>query len=121
MTYTFEEIKDRFKECGVKIIGGSSEVKELTHILNPDEQINYATIAKLEKKNYLITNTDKRIIFIKSGLLKPTIFEIPISEISNPEVKKGIISSTISFVYQSKKIEINKVKYNSKRTKIHKH
>lgn len=70
-TYTYDEIVTSFKKQNITgLIGGTGEMKELAKILEDDEDIRYATIAKHNNKNHLITTTNYRIIFLKKVFLK---------------------------------------------------
>lgn len=109
-TYTYDEIVTSFKKQNITgLIGGTGEMKELAKILEDDENIRYATIAKHNNKNHLITTTNYRIIFLKKGIFKTQFVEIPIDQITQLQMETHVISATITFLYNNQLIMIEKV------------
>ncbi|RIJ65499.1 PH domain-containing protein [Rummeliibacillus sp. POC4] len=110
MQITYDDVSKRFKECKVTgLLGMKQEMKELAKLLYPNEIINYAICGPINKLNYLITSTDKRLIFIHRGFLKSDVFYYPLSEIIFPVVDSGLLLAKISFTHKGKRIEIKNI------------
>ncbi len=85
----YQNILDRFKEVNVPELSGiKKEIKELSNILQENEIIMYGTRGSYDGGVWLITCTDKRILFLDKGMIKLKQVEIPIDKINSVSFKK---------------------------------
>lgn len=91
-------INDRMKSMGVlDTFGTKKEIKELQKILHDDEELLYITSGLMDGNTWLITATDRRVIFLDKGFiygLKQK--EIPLEKINSIEQSTGLIFGEIS-------------------------
>jgi len=106
-----EEILNRFKEINVTdTFGTKKEIKELPMILKEDEIIMYAASGFADGNTWLITCTDKRILFIDKGMifgLKQV--EIPIEKINSISYKKGLLFGEIVIYHGAAQMSISQI------------
>lgn len=87
----YQNILDRFKEVNVPELSGiKKEIKELSNILQENEIIMYGTRGSYDGGVWLITCTDKRILFLDKGMIKLKQVEIPIDKINSVSFKKKV-------------------------------
>lgn len=69
MYYDYDDILEVIKETNSFFnIGARKEVKYLPNILRDDEEIYYVTSGRLQGNTWLITCTNKRLLFLDRGL-----------------------------------------------------
>ncbi|MTW85587.1 hypothetical protein F3157_07910 [Virgibacillus dakarensis] len=106
-----QDVLDRFKEINVTdLFGTKKEVKELPNVIRENETIMYATSGFMENNTWLITCTDKRVLFLDKGMiygLKQV--EIPIEKINSVSHKKGLMFGTVIIHHGSDHMEINQI------------
>lgn len=93
-----DEIKAQMREAGVfDLFGTTKEVTKLPEILQLDETVLYATSGFVDKGTVLIVVTDKRLVFINSGMFYGTDFrEIPFKKINGISYSTGLMLATIA-------------------------
>lgn len=108
---TQEYINERLNSMGnIDSFGTKKEIKELPNILHDDEELLYITSGFLEGNTWLISCTNKRIIFLDKGMvfgLKQK--EIPLDKINSIEHKTGLVLGEISIWDGASKIEIKNI------------
>ncbi|MDR3597422.1 PH domain-containing protein [Clostridium sp.] len=108
---TKEYVKERLKEMGtIDSFGTKKEIKELPNILHDDEELLYITSGLFDGTTWLISCTNKRIIFLDKGMifgLKQK--EIPLDKINSIEHKTGLVLGEISVWDGASKIEIKSI------------
>lgn len=101
----------RFKEVGVTdTFGTKKEVKELPMVLQNDETIMYATSGFTDGNTWLITCTNKRLLFLDKGMifgLKQV--EIPIDKINSIAHKRGLILGELMIYHGSSQMTIKNI------------
>lgn len=106
-----QDVLNRFGEVNVTdLFGTKKEVKELPNVLQENETIMYATSGFVDNNTWLITCTDKRIIFLDKGMifgLKQV--EIPIEKINSVSHSKGLMFGTITIHHGSDNMEIKQI------------
>lgn len=66
---TYEEILSRMKELGnIDTFGTKKEIKELPNIMYQGETIEYMMSGLLNGNTWLITCTNKRVLFLDKGM-----------------------------------------------------
>ena len=94
---TLEEVQAQIKELKcVDTFGTKKEIKHLPEILREGEKIVGLMSGLMDGNTWLITATNKRIIFLDKGFLyglKQS--ETPLSKISSIEFQKGILMGEI--------------------------
>lgn len=95
---TLDEIYNRLKELGqVKLYGTKKEIKELPNVMYQDETLEYVMSGILNGNTWLVTCTNKRILFLDKGLLFGCKqLEIPLDKINSVEITKGLLLGTIT-------------------------
>lgn len=105
------DVLARFKEVGVTdTFGTKKEAKELPNILQSDEVIMYATSGFMDNNTWLITCTNKRLIFLDKGMifgLKHV--DIPIDKINSISYKKGMLLGEIIVHHGSAEMKIKNI------------
>lgn len=106
-----QDVLNRFKDINVTdLFGTKKEVKELPNIIRDDETIMYATSGFMDNNTWLITCTDKRILFLDKGMiygLKQV--EIPIEKINSVSHKKGLMFGAITIHHGSDHMEVKQI------------
>lgn len=98
MYNSLDDVKKRFEELGIKdTFGVKKEMKALTSLLDPDEEILYANTGMIDVNTNLMVCTSKRVLLIDKGML----FGIKSTEILFPDIvhisyKKGLMFGEIS-------------------------
>jgi hypothetical protein len=94
---TLEEVQMQLKKVNVTdTFGTKKEIKELPNILAQNEEIKYVTSGLLDGNTWLITCTNKRILFLDKGMvygLKQ--MEIPLEKINSIGCTKGLLLGKI--------------------------
>ncbi|SKA09986.1 Short C-terminal domain-containing protein [Cetobacterium ceti] len=108
---TYDEILKRIKELGqVDTFGTKKEIKELPNILFPDETIEYLMSGFLNGNTWLITCTNKRVLFLDKGLLFGCKqLETPLEKINSIQSNKGLILGSITIWDGAGPMKIDKV------------
>lgn len=105
------DVLARFKEVGVTdTFGTKKEVKELPLVLQNDEIIMYATSGSADGNTWLITCTNKRLLFLDKGMifgLKQV--EIPIDKINSISHKKGMLLGELMIHHGSSQMTIKNI------------
>ena len=108
----YEDILERFNEINVTdLFGTKKEVRELPNVLRNDEIIMYATSGFVDGNTWLITCTDKRIVFLDKGMiygLKQV--DIPIEKINSVSHKKGLIFGSVTIHHGSDSMEVSQIR-----------
>ncbi len=106
-----QDVLNRFEEVNVTdLFGTKKEVKELPNILRSDETIMYATSGFMDNNTWLITCTDKRVIFLDKGLIYGLKhIEIPIEKINSVSHKKGLMFGTLTVHHGSDSMLIKQI------------
>lgn len=107
----YNDILARFKEVNVTdTFGTKKEMKELPMILKEDETIMYAASGFVDNNTWLITCTDKRLLFLDKGMvfgLKQV--EIPIEKINSISYKKGLLLGEIIIYHGAAQMTIKNI------------
>lgn len=109
------DVLNRFKEVNVSdTFGTKKEIKELPKVLSSDEEIMYATSGFVDGNTWLITCTNKRILFLDKGMiygLKQV--EIPIEKINSISHKTGLIFGKLIVHHGSSEMVITNINKNT--------
>ena len=94
---TLDEIYSRLKELGqVDLYGTKKEIKELPNIMYQDETLEYVMSGFLNGNTWLISCTNKRILFLDKGFLFGCKqLEIPLDKVNSVEITKGLLLGTV--------------------------
>ena len=109
---SLEEVKKMINDLGddVDTFGTKKEINHLPEILANDEKILYLTSGLLNGNTWLITCTNKRVIFLDKGLLYGLKqIETPLEKINSIQQKTGIIFGEIAIWDGSGKMVISQV------------
>lgn len=95
---TYDEIMKRLKELGtVDLFGTKKEVKELPNVMYDGETLEYLMSGFLDGSTWLITCTNKRVLFLDKGMFFGCKqLEIPLEKINSIEAKKGLFLGSIA-------------------------
>jgi hypothetical protein len=94
----------------VDMFGTKKEIKYLPEILKDDEIILYLTSGMEGGNTWLITCTDKRIIFLDKGMLYGLKHkEIPLDKINSIESQTGMLLGSIGIWDGASKMDIKNV------------
>jgi len=109
---TLDEVKKMVKDLGkdVDTFGTKKEIKYLPEIMSDDEKILYLTSGLMDNNTWLITCTNKRVIFLDKGMvygLKQV--ETPLERINSIQQKTGMMFGEIAIWDGSSKMEIKQV------------
>lgn len=109
---TLEEVKKMVSDLGKEVdtFGTKKEINYLPQILSANEKIIYLTSGLMNNNTWLITCTNKRVIFLDKGMifgLKQC--ETPLEKINSIEQKTGLIFGEISIWDGSSKMTIKNV------------
>ncbi|CAB1242689.1 Bacterial PH domain protein [Clostridiaceae bacterium BL-3] len=108
---SLNEIKRQMKKANVTdTFGTKKEIKFLPQVLRKDEEIKYMTSGFLDGNTWLITCTNKRVIFLDKGMvfgLKQK--EIPLEKINSIGQKRGLILGKIEIWHGASKILIENI------------
>jgi hypothetical protein len=109
---TLEEVKKMVSDLGKEVdtFGTKKEINYLPQILSEDEKIIYLTSGLMNNNTWLITCTNKRVIFLDKGMiygLKQC--ETSLEKINSIEQKTGLIFGEISIWDGSSKMTIKNV------------
>ncbi|EPS49988.1 hypothetical protein CFSAN002368_16300 [Clostridium botulinum A1 str. CFSAN002368] len=67
---TLNQIQQQMKEVNVTdTFGTKKEIKFLPEVLREDEEIKYMTSGFLDGNTWLVTCTNKRVIFLDKGMI----------------------------------------------------
>ena len=106
-----EYVNNKIKEIGFKnTFPVRKEIKEMANILQDDEELVYAISGITEGDTWLISCTDRRVIFLNNGFvygLKQK--EIPLNRINSIEQSKGFVYGKIAIWDGASKIEIGNI------------
>ncbi|MBV4438584.1 PH domain-containing protein [Clostridium tyrobutyricum] len=108
---SLEQVKEQMKKVNVRdTFGTKKEIKFLPEVLRDDEVIKYMTSGFLEGNTWLVTCTNKRIIFLDKGMvfgLKQK--EIPLEKINSIGQKRGLLLGKIEIWDGASKILIDSI------------
>ena len=109
---TLEEVKKMVSDLGKELdtFGTKKEINYLPQILSEDEKIIYLTSGLMNNNTWLITCTNKRVIFLDKGMiygLKQC--ETPLEKINSIEQKTGLIFGEMSIWDGASKMTIKNV------------
>jgi len=91
-----------------KLVSGRS-IDELPKVLWEDEIIEDAVSGSMSKKNGLALSTNKRLIFIRKGLIGGSVEDIPYDKMSSIQYDTGLIMGSIAVFTSGNKIEIENI------------
>lgn len=109
---TLEEVKKMVKDLGkdVDTFGTKKEINHLPEILANDEKILYLTSGFLNGNTWLITCTNKRVIFLDKGMIYGLKqLETPLEKINSIQQKTGMMFGEIAIWDGSSKMEISQI------------
>lgn len=108
---TYDEIMKRLKELGtVDLFGTKKEVKELPNVMYEGETLEYLMSGFLNGNTWLITCTNKRVLFLDKGMLFGCKqLEIPLEKINSIEAKKGLFLGSIAIWDGASAMKIDQV------------
>jgi len=109
---SLEEVKKMINDLGSNVytFGTKKEINHLPEILSNNEKILYLTSGFLNGNTWLITCTDKRVIFLDKGMvfgLKQ--IETPLEKINSIEQKTGLMFGEIAIWDGSSKMQITQI------------
>lgn len=116
---TYEEILARLKELGNNELEIAErmvkkELKELPNVMYQGETIEYLTSGSFKGNTWLITCTNKRILFLDKGMFFGCKqLEIPLEKINSIEATKGLLLGTITVWDGASSMKIENVIKNS--------
>jgi hypothetical protein len=113
---TLNEVKKMIKDLGddIDTFGTKKEIKYLPEIMSDDEKILYLTSGIVDSNTWLITCTNKRVIFLDKGMvygLKQ--IETPLERINSIQQKTGIMFGEIAIWDGARKMVIKQVLKNT--------
>lgn len=108
---TLEEVKVQFKAANVTdTYGTKKEINELPKVLANDENIKYATSGLLNGSTWLITCTNKRILFLDKGMLYGLKqVDIPLEKVNSISYSTGLVLGKIEVWDGASKMVIENV------------
>ncbi len=109
-----EVMKELKKLPTFNTFGTKKEISYLPEILNPDEHVLGLISGFLDGNTWIITLTEKRIIFLDKGMiygLKQR--EIPLDKINSISQKKGLLLGNITIQDGATAIKIENIDKNS--------
>lgn len=108
---TYEEILNRIKELGkIDTFGIRKEIKELPNILFEGETIEYLMSGFLDGNTWLITCTNKRVLFLDKGMFFGCKqLEIPLEKINSIQSTKGLLLGSISIWHGASKMKVDSI------------
>jgi hypothetical protein len=108
---TLEEVKEQFKAANVTdTYGTKKEINELPKVLANDENIKYATSGFLNGSTWLITCTNKRILFLDKGMLYGLKqVDIPLEKVNSISYSTGLVLGKIEVWDGASKMVIENV------------
>ncbi len=108
---TLKEIQEQLKTLGTwNTFGTKKEIKSLPDVLSDNEQIKYLTSGWMDGNTWLITCTNKRVIFLDKGLLYGMKqLEIPLEKINSITQKTGLMFGEIHIWDGASKKQIRNV------------
>lgn len=108
---TYDEIIKKLEELGtVDLFGTKKEVKELPNVMYDGETLEYLMSGFLNGNTWLITCTNKRVLFLDKGMLFGCKqLEIPLEKINSIEAKKGLFLGSITIWDGASAIKIDQI------------
>ena len=108
---TLKEIQEQLKALGTwNTFGTKKEIKSLPDVLSDNEQIKYLTSGWMDGNTWLITCTDKRVIFLDKGLVYGMKqVEIPLEKINSITQKTGLMFGEMHIWDGASKMQIRNV------------
>lgn len=108
---TYEEILSRIKELGnIDTFGTKKEIKELPNIMYQGETIEYMMSGLLNGNTWLITCTNKRVLFLDKGMFFGCKqLEIPLEKINSIQSTKGLLLGSISIWDGASQMKVDNV------------
>lgn len=106
-----KEIKQQIEALGATSdFGTKKEIASLPDVLSPDERIKGLTSGMLDGNTWLITCTNKRVIFLDKGMLYGlSQKEIPLEKINSISYTTGMLLGGISIWDGAAKTEIQNI------------
>ena len=110
-TRDLKYVESRLAEMGViDTFGTKKEIKELPNILNAGENLLYITSGFLDGNTWLISCTDKRLLFIDKGMIFGVKQrEIPLNKVNSVMYTTGILMGTLTIMDGSTGIKIENI------------
>ena len=106
-----KEIKQEIEALGAtSTFGTKKEIASLPDVLSPDERIKGLTSGLLDGNTWLITCTNKRVVFLDKGMIYGlNQKEIPLDKINSISHKTGMLLGEISIWDGAAKTEIKNI------------
>lgn len=107
---TKDEIRRQIANIeGINQLMSGRSIDMLPDILWEDEEVADAISGTLDGKNGLLVATNKRIIFIKKGLVRASVEDIPYDKMSSLEYDQGVLFGSIKFYASGNRVHIDKI------------
>lgn len=112
---TLEQIQQQMKVVNViDTFGTKKEIKFLPQVLSENEEIKYMTSGFLDGNTWLITCTNKRVIFLDKGMLYGLKQkEIPLNKINSIAQQRGLFLGKLEIWDGASKIMIENISKNT--------
>lgn len=106
-----EKIQKQIEDLPYRTTWGTKkEIKELTRILEDDEDIYGACSGLFKGNTWLIVCTNKRLVFVDKGMFYGVkVHELLLDKINSITYSKGLLLGKISISHGSNKFEIQNI------------
>lgn len=89
--------------------GGGREIKKLIEHLWEGESVDRMTTGLYGNGTGLLVLTDRRLLFVKDGMMSKTTEDFPLSKVSSIQWSSGMLLGTITVFASANKVEIKNV------------
>ncbi|MFI7387208.1 PH domain-containing protein [Streptomyces sp. NPDC049813] len=90
-------------------LGSKREIQRLPEVLWEDETVEMLATGVYGKGNGLVAMTDKRLIFLKHGIMSQQVEDFPYARISSVQWSGGMILGTLQVFTSGNKAEIKQM------------
>ncbi len=107
------EVQQQLKTLGVEIsFWGRAEMRELQHILVPEEQITHCVMGRYEGGFALLTATDRRLLLIDKKPLYLTLEDVRYDMISEVDFSHRLMNATVNIHTVNKVLNFTSMRNN---------
>ena len=93
-------------------VGSGREIKKLTSYLWDNETVNLMAGGTYGAGTGLVVLTDRRLLFLKEGVLSRTTEDFPMEKISSVQWSSGMLNGTLTVFASGNKAEIKAMNKN---------
>jgi hypothetical protein len=90
-------------------LGSRREIKRLTEHLWDGEQVEVMVSGQYGGGSGLLVLTDRRLVFVKDGVMKKTLEDFPLDKVSSVQWSSGVMMGKISIFASGNKAEVSQV------------